>query len=489
MSFTSADHTIDVNDWEYMGEGGRHVIFSYHGKDVLFHGKILRVSKDTFRSCTGVSASGNYLSHFDAIQKSFPSEFDNSQGCTYFDEARLINIDRKQLENLALKVLESNAIPQSRKSDWTLKIDHSDTGCCLSPVYLMPNYRLIPKSISIEIKPKAGYITASPLVNCSNACKYRASRFQILQELNYRGIISKGWNKGSKLDRKSEYDPLDLFSGSFERIRKSIGALFCCPQNNLKVFYGGKMLFGDVYEEKYNNHCSSTSAMDDWFLFKEALGMFIDVCPSIQHGERQLRDILQDELVEVISKILYQDAIVPQLLTAQKQMDLLDADGAILVYERLVDLCEGSKEIAEQLIDADYNFGKAHTSLSSNLNEFYDYLHDSCGVNAFCADRYNRGKLLIQTLDKADCVDLLQKWLLSLVLCDLSIFIIISKCSDGWVSSIDSHRIQTSSGRLLQYTIKVIDYDRKQAKKLRERKQLDEKFAFFHSQQGPSSKK
>jgi Inositol-pentakisphosphate 2-kinase. len=475
---------MDIHHWVYIAEGGKHVIFSYNGKDAKFQGKILRVSKDAIRSDTPVfaaSESSFELSHFDAIKRCLQSDLDSSQSCNYLDEPEVIHIGRKYLQSMALKVIESNVVPYSRQSDWTT-MRNQDVDMChsTSPALLMPNYREFPNALSIEIKPKAGYLTTSPLVHFANTCKYKFSRFQILQELNYRGVISKGWSKGSTIDEKSEYDPLDMFSGNFDRICKSIRALFCCPQNNFKVFYGTNMLFGHECIQKNN-----ISRSMDHELFREALGILSGDYLSVEQETRQSWDVqLQSELVDVISKILFQDKLLQRLVMSQKQMDLLDADGAILVYERLVTLCKGSNEMAEKLIDANYNFGNVRTS---NLDKFYNYLKECTYYAEECyQDRYNRGKLLMQTLDKADCVELLQKWLLSLVLCDLSIFMIISSRNTAEChQSIDSHhRIQISNGtcRYLQYQIKIIDWDRKPAKKLKNRHELEEKFAyFFHS--------
>lgn len=477
MSSTSTHCAIDVKDWKYLAEGGKHVIFSYHGKDEMFHGKILRVCKDTLWSGTQLFTYNCYVSHFDAIKRCLQGGLDNSQGGNYFDDTRFLNVDRKKIESMALKVLESNVIPQGRKSDWRLRMGIKD--CHSSPVLLMPNYRFFPNSISIEIKPKGGYLATSPLVNSSNTCKYKFSRFQILQELSYRGIISKGWMKGPNLIHKSEYDPLDLFSGNFERIRKSICALFSCPQNNLKVCDGAYMLFGDRCAARSANIFSAT---DDCLLFIKALEIVSDIGidPSTQPEQGQLRDMLQDELVHVISNILFQDAFLQLLATSQKEMDVLDADGAIIVYERLVDLCHGSTDMAEKLIDADYNFGSFRTNRTSKMDDFCDYLKEHSTPEQFSQDRYNRGMNLIQTLTKEDCTELLQKWLLSLALCDLSFFIIISK-SPSDLQCNDSRTIRTSTGRLVEYVLKVIDYDRKPAKKLRNRKQLEDKFACFYS--------
>ncbi|XP_068144213.1 LOW QUALITY PROTEIN: inositol-pentakisphosphate 2-kinase [Drosophila tropicalis] len=64
-------------------------------------------------------------------------------------------------------------------------------------------------------------------------CKCRYCSMQVLK-------LSKG-----KIKQLSGYCPMDLFSGAPGRMLDALNALFACPQNNLRVFQNGNLIYGD----------------------------------------------------------------------------------------------------------------------------------------------------------------------------------------------------------------------------------------------------
>ncbi|XP_020806845.1 inositol-pentakisphosphate 2-kinase isoform X1 [Drosophila serrata] len=48
-----------------------------------------------------------------------------------------------------------------------------------------------------------------------------------------------------KIKRLGHYCPLELFSGAPSRMLDALNALFACPQNNLRVFQNGNLIYGD----------------------------------------------------------------------------------------------------------------------------------------------------------------------------------------------------------------------------------------------------
>ena len=252
---------MDTSQWEYIGEGGKHAIFAFHCPreenseeeekyhEKMFHGKLLRISKSDIRQ------SYKMMKQYD--QKQLDSNDSNNDENSiaslfyirniiqpYFDQfvdvPQIIKLEWSFIYHLAKQTLQLSSeqssitssrrrIPASRKKDWIILDDDGvdiDVSSSFSTIklpeaMLIMDYRTItsPSSpcINIEIKPKAGYLSISPLVDPLHRIKYTTTRFQLLQTLHENGYWSKGWTSSTNNNnngKKSEYDPLDLFSNN-----------------------------------------------------------------------------------------------------------------------------------------------------------------------------------------------------------------------------------------------------------------------------------
>jgi inositol-pentakisphosphate 2-kinase len=369
--------------------------------------------------------------------------------------------------------------------------------------------------ICIEVKPKAGYTAFSPLVNPQNRDKYSSTRFQILQQLHCNGTISKGWSTHQSPEQ-SLYNPLDLFSDDADGVQRALSDLVSTPQNNMRVWIDDEPLLGTDGNQTTTND-----------LYEKALNVLS--CPEGRGGDRQASFF--DTLTSFTTQILLREELLTKLLRLQR-LDVVDADGAILIYERLRELCEKDTDVLldssspleqqakakkddmlgsspfrkpcdcpalDTILDQIDCFSRQLKSLpTGQLPSFHvmDHAHE-------------RSKSCIQSLSQDACVYLLKNWLLSLVMCDVSFFLVlhpvvsnndatelavvvdnIEECGDGKVSV--RCQTETSPGLLVLYdqqkmsgkaafiyTLKVIDCDRKPASKLRNRKAKEEPIKFY----------
>jgi hypothetical protein len=151
-------------------------------------------------------------------------------GQCYIDLATTVHLPTAMASRLYYSAITSGLIPSSRLPDWKVVSGSSsssissgdDDGMVMASLLrdykqLPPRHHLYKKcsddeddratsnnnndnnnnitTISIEIKPKAGYITTSPLVHPKNRCKYKHTRYALQQQLMHCGHVTKGWQQ------------------------------------------------------------------------------------------------------------------------------------------------------------------------------------------------------------------------------------------------------------------------------------------------------
>jgi inositol-pentakisphosphate 2-kinase len=108
--------------------------------------------------------------------------------------------------------------------------------------------------ISVEIKPKCGFVPDSIYIADSNSIKRSVSRFEMHQALKLdQHLISE----------KSKYDPLALFSGSRDMIHEAVKAIYSTPQNNFRVFLNGSLVFGGLGGGTKGTNVADEEAFED----------------------------------------------------------------------------------------------------------------------------------------------------------------------------------------------------------------------------------
>ena len=343
--------------------------------------------------------------------------------------------------------------------------------------------------LSIEIKPKAGYTAISPLVDPNRRIKYHQCRYQLLH------------------GHMTQYNPLHLWSCNTDKIRGAVQALVDEPRNNFTLWLARH----DDSSNSNNRNAATTVER----------GLPGDLMPRWMEGSTT------DTFLDVVTAVIYHEDSFMQRIRSLQKLDVIDSDGAVRIYDHLVQHhLGGSQKDAWELLDtctADPNqmdglctiqpYYCSHLpccprALVSDVGPpssiLLDYLANvdelqSClssdSYEESTIERIHRNSiLLVEEMTRDDCVVLLRLWLLSLVMCDLSMFIRIrslgqteenrptpsfNKAAEGMICS---HTLQSaeSPGVLLYHTlgqvikinyeIKVIDCDRKPAKKLESRR-------------------
>ncbi|KAL7471925.1 hypothetical protein ACHAXS_012240 [Conticribra weissflogii] len=529
------------SDWIYHAEGGKHAIFrckrGHQEGEIHFEqfcGYILRIRKVDLAHASfqyrHQNGRENAVSEEGTTTKQSSEELAESDshkfqrlvvqpmiGRCYIDLPETVVLPNSFCAQIFDSTISSKKIPESRLPSWKLKtrdkpmqITHDGVIAYLlrDHTNLLPHPRLPTDPtttlavMSVEIKPKAGYITTSPLVLPENRCKYYRTRYSLQQELMQRGIVRKGWTKDMESSGRfigSKYSPLDLFSGCRQRIYKALKELSNNMQNNFRVYCNGKQVFGEYKQP--SNHESSV-----------ILGMVLrDFATNSSSSEWDSSARLLDFITTILANILERENLLTNVQRVQL-LDVIDGDGAVKIYQRLVNLCMGSQSDADAILDEEsLCVGEVTRSgvrdgdrlLASSpydmpncvhLSNFLDkaqrcraYFREKerdCCINldhVFINECYESCNEFIDKMSKDACIFLLKNWLISLALCDISFFVTFQLISGVHTASEemqnDDHggvvvcalEHAKHSEYAVLYEVKVVDCDPKPASKLRNR--------------------
>ncbi|AQK46909.1 Inositol-pentakisphosphate 2-kinase [Zea mays] len=160
--------------------------------------------------------------------------------------------------------------------------------------------------IAVEIKAKCGFLPSSEYISEDNTIKKQVTRYKMHQHLKfYQGEISK----------TSEYNPLDLFSGSKERICMAIKSLFSTPQNNLRIFVNGSLAFGGMGGGADSVHPADTlKCLEDL---------------------SKISGLKLPDFTELLSETIFRSEVLGNLLATQK-LDDHDIEGVIHLYYNII---------------------------------------------------------------------------------------------------------------------------------------------------------
>ncbi|CAN8287620.1 unnamed protein product [Cochlearia groenlandica] len=316
----------DASDWIYRGEGGANLVLSYSASSSSsspFVRKVIRIQKA--RKNDKANKSSVLTSHEQLLWKehkellsSLNSEVLEQRyvkhviipllGPKHVDAGIRVSVSKEFLECVDKKVTK-------QRPPWRVNAANVDTSH--DSALILNDHSIFSQGISsggdcisVEIKPKCGFLPTSRFISEENKLKRTVSRFKMHQMLKLQ------YNEISEV---SEYDPFDLFSGSKERVLEAIKALYSTPQNNFRVFLNGSLILGGSGESTGKTSPEIEQA------FENALKGFIQ-------SNKGLRT---KHFLELVSDAVYDSGVLDRLLEVQK-LDKLDVEGAIHCYYNII---------------------------------------------------------------------------------------------------------------------------------------------------------
>ncbi|PQQ16108.1 inositol-pentakisphosphate 2-kinase-like [Prunus yedoensis var. nudiflora] len=359
----------DAADWVYRGEGAANLVLGYSGSAPAFIGKVMRLQKAPINGSKFMNSPTALTVHERLLWKDTEDIVATSNkelacqlfvkhimspllGSTHVDSGMRVPASKEFLESV-----EKNVICQRPAS----RVDAAKVDTQCDSVLLMSDHSLFPRGthevepcISVEIKPKCGFLPSSKFIDEGNAIKRSITRFRMHQALKlHQGEVSE----------YSEYNPLDLFSGSKDRIHKAIRDLFSTPQNNFRVFLNGSQIFGGL-----GGGADSTDFV--------TRGKFEDALKCVIQGGDGLRTM---SFLLLVAETVHKSGVLDQLLEVQK-LDNLDIDGAIHAYYDIISepcrllLQKDCSLMISFRPRKDGNPGSPYNNLYlDSTNQFFDY--------------------------------------------------------------------------------------------------------------------
>ncbi|XP_020959306.1 inositol-pentakisphosphate 2-kinase isoform X3 [Arachis ipaensis] len=333
----------DAVNWVYRGEGAVNLVLAYNGSNPSFVGKVMRIRKAPKNSKHGLKSTITVTAHELLLWKDV-NELVSSSEKDIIDQLYVEHVMMPLLGSKCMFWCLGNSLNQLRR----LLLANVLCGESMLP-RLINNVILVFLCLIIlcSLMPKWGFLPQSRFVSEGNAIKTRVTRFEMHQALKlHQGAISE----------LSQYNPLDLFSGSKERIRKAIKDLFITPQNNFRVFLNGVLILGGLGggTRKTDSHLAEA--------FEERLKSVIEA----DKGH------CTENLFTLVAETMHKSRVLDQLLEVQK-LDNFDIEGAIHAYYNVISQpCMACRELNEEQAKQYKSFHSA--SLDESLRIVKNYL-------------------------------------------------------------------------------------------------------------------
>nr|XP_061814191.1 inositol-pentakisphosphate 2-kinase-like [Nerophis lumbriciformis] len=352
---------MDENDWRYHGEGNKSLVVSH-----VQLSKVLRLLKyPTEDSENPPQTAEQAFRQIQNIVDFGSNVMSGLLGNKFIHSGEVVKLPLEFVRQLSIKV-------QQHRPAWRCdKVMDIYSGCALCLPNLTRPSGLLTLShippLCVEIKPKCGFLPSSKHI--SRDVKSKVCRFCMHQ--HYK-VATGRWK------RRSLYCPLDLFSGSRQRMHFAVRQLIEEPQNNFKIFKGGQCIYSGGAGDDSSDLNTLLYHLRPYFLYannrlhahtsaKAVLGDFIQVLVNALlngGGVTERREdgrafceasLFNKDRSRHGSQGLPGDSVLSRILRTQ-MLDNLNIEGIYPLYRRVEQhLRDFPKERSRLQADGPYN--------------------------------------------------------------------------------------------------------------------------------------
>ena len=459
---------IENHCWEYLAEGNSSIVFSCC--EIRW---VLRLNKFSSDEGSHMNRSPQFSPSQGKVytEKILKPLFGDNR---YFIDTQVIELSDDFKERLIKIAVSCPTRPQERKcnnltaGNLAVLMPHlgfyeNDTDLCKE------GGTIDGSSYCLEIKPKWGFIPKlSPQHQSDCAASSLACRFCMHQELK----LVEG-----KIKSCSVYCPLDLFSHCTCRLKRALHYLFQEPQNNLRVFHNGELIYSGLFVKGGKSSLST---------------LCHDLNNILVPGKEKILDA--SSLVNILSSILVADSWQESLFPVQetKRCKAKTSPSCRLSESEVIDDSKCTplalngvlqkllkvQQISESTMD-EINSIYQEVIKTTNQKEILNNLDDfsSPSWETFTTKMKLDEQILKKDLAEGTTEELvfeLQKFLVSATFRDCSIMITFK---EALTREEKPQRMvkDLSTGCNYAYKIKLIDLDPKSSSKIEYYKELNDK--------------
>lgn len=216
----------------------------------------------------------------------------------------------KEFLSVLCSTLDNNRPNFRRKAS---NLDVNAPLALLMPDLTISTFSTLSEIFTFEFKPKYGNLIPNYYVDQNNSdCKKYVCRYCMQQ---YEKLQTQ------KIEQLSDYCPLKLFSNNIEIKKSAILSLFATPQNNLKVFKNGKIIYTGCLGDKI----TSTISVNQ---LNQSLSLLFSNDNS--NYDRNNIELVSDILAEIFLK----EPILNKLRKIQ-EMDKYGIEAVYYLYNKL----------------------------------------------------------------------------------------------------------------------------------------------------------